>query len=89
MLGWPLGRTRLLAPAVAMVNLLGSARGSGKPRGLTAALAVPGAHIHLYGKATSEVGRKLGHVTALGADQAEALALARRAADAIQFGDPL
>lgn len=88
-LGWPLGRTRLLAPAVAMVNLLGSARGSGKPRGLTAALAVPGAHIHLYGKATSEVGRKLGHVTALGADQAEALALARRAAGAIQFGDPL
>lgn len=88
-LGWPLGRTRLLAPAVAMVNLLGAARGSGKPRGLTEALAVPGAHVHLYGKTTSDVGRKLGHVTALGADATEALATARRAADAIRFGDPL
>lgn len=88
-LGWPLGRTRLLAPAVAMVNLLGTARGSGQPRGLTEALAVPGAHVHLYGKATSDIGRKLGHVTALGSDPTEALATARRAADALAFGDPL
>ena len=86
-LGWPLGQTRLLAPAVAMVNLLGTNRGPGNPRGLSAALAVPGAHVHLYGKATSGVGRKLGHVTALGSTPTDALATARRAADAIYFGE--
>jgi len=88
-LGWPLGRPRLLAPAVAMVNLLGTTRGSGKVRGLAGALAVPGAHLHLYGKATSGVGRKLGHVTALGSSPADALATARRAADALSFGEKL
>ena len=72
--------------AVAMVNLLGTQRESGIARGLTEALAVPGAHVHLYGKATSDVGRKLGHVTALGSAQSEALATAKRAADAIRFG---
>jgi 5-(carboxyamino)imidazole ribonucleotide synthase len=33
-------------------------------------LAVPGAHLHLYGKAP-KAGRKLGHVTIVGRDAAE------------------
>lgn len=75
-LGWPLGVTGLVAPAAAMVNVVGPA----DPRaGLPAALAVPGAHVHLYGKAPRP-GRKLGHVTALGPTHDEALAVARAAA---------
>jgi 5-(carboxyamino)imidazole ribonucleotide synthase len=85
-LGWPLGSTEMIAPAAAMVNLLGYGDGSGEPIGLQAALRVPGAHAHVYGKTDSKRGRKMGHVTALGATVAEALVTAQRAADMIRFG---
>lgn len=63
-LGWPLGNTELTAPGVATVNLVGPADGS-DPRGrLPEALAVDGAHVHIYDK-EARPGRKLGHVTAL------------------------
>lgn len=79
----PLGSTDLVAPAAVMVNLLGTTDGPGEPRGLAVALAVPGAHLHLYGKRRSRPGRKMGHVTALGPDLISAEATANRAADAI------
>ncbi len=85
-LGWPLGSTELRAPAVVMVNLLAGGSGLGTPLGLSEALAVPGAHIHIYGKAQSVPGRKMGHVTALGRTMEEALNTARRAAGLIRFG---
>lgn len=78
-LGWPLGATRAVAPAAAMVNVLGPADGSDPGDRVARALAVEGAHIHLYGKAPRP-GRKLGHVTALGADADAALDAARAAA---------
>ena len=78
----PLGATDLVAPAV-MVNILGTGDGPAEPRGLADALAVPGAHVHLYGKRRSRPGRKMGHVTALGPTVAAAEALASRAAEAI------
>jgi 5-(carboxyamino)imidazole ribonucleotide synthase len=74
----PLGSTDLRAPA-AMVNLLGERTGPAEPR-LERALAVEGAHIHLYGKREVRVRRKMGHVTALGRTAEEALARARAAA---------
>lgn len=85
-LGWPLGSTRSLSPA-ATANLLGpdGLRGSYRVKGLQAALALPGLHVHLYGKAESRPGRKLGHVTALAADVPSALRLARRARRLIRF----
>jgi 5-(carboxyamino)imidazole ribonucleotide synthase len=85
-LGWPMGKADALAPAAAMVNLLGRGPGPGYPAGVPDALAVPGAHVHVYGKAASGAGRKMGHVTALGASAAEALATARKAASHLQFG---
>ena len=85
-LGWPLGSPALRAPAAAMVNLLGVSDGPRQPKGLFAALAIPGAHIHIYGKDRSARGRKMGHVTALGATPAAALTTAQRAADALRFG---
>jgi len=60
--GLPLGSTELVAPS-AMVNLIG-----GVPD-LEGLLALPGAHVHLYGKAPRP-GRKLGHVTLVGPDHA-------------------
>ncbi len=64
-LDWPLGRPDLTAPAVATLNLLGAADGADPTAALRAALALPGVHVHLYGK-SARPGRKLGHVTALG-----------------------
>ncbi len=86
-LGWPLGSTALRAPAAAMVNLLGAAKGNGAPQGLPDALDIPGAHPHIYGKTVSAPGRKMGHLTALGQTLDEALATAQRAASLIRFGD--
>ena len=87
-LGWPLGSPRMRTPAAAMVNLLGRCQGSGQPIGLEKALAVPGVHVHIYGKKTCAPGRKMGHVTALAETIEEALARAKQAADAIHFGEP-
>jgi len=54
-LGWPLGSTRPRGHA-AMINLLGTV----PP--VESLLAIPNAHVHLYGKAPRPR-RKLGHVT--------------------------
>jgi 5-(carboxyamino)imidazole ribonucleotide synthase len=62
-LGLPLGSTALLGPSV-MVNLIGSLPAR------EALLAVPGAHLHDYGK-TPRPGRKLGHVTVVARSVAE------------------
>lgn len=79
-LDWPLGDTTMRAPAAAMVNILGTDRSDGLAARVPEALAVPGAHVHLYQKA-SRPGRKLGHVTVLADDPDDALAAARSAVD--------
>jgi 5-(carboxyamino)imidazole ribonucleotide synthase len=84
-LGLPLGDVAMVAPAAVMVNLLGSREGPAHTAGLTAALAIPGAHLHIYGKLASRLGRKMGHVTALGMTLEEAEARAHTAADALQL----
>jgi 5-(carboxyamino)imidazole ribonucleotide synthase len=68
-----------------MVNTLGVHDGPAEARGMAHALAIPGAHVHVYGKLASRVGRKMGHITALGATIAEAEATARAAADALDL----
>ncbi len=70
-LGWPLGSTSAVG-ACAMVNLVGTL-----PR-LEELLALPAARVHLYGK-EPRPGRKVGHVTFVGASEetiAEAVRLA-------------
>lgn len=84
-LGLPLGLTAMTAPAAVMVNTLGVRSGPAEARGMARALAIPGAHVHVYGKLASRVGRKMGHITALGATIAEAEATARAAADALDL----
>jgi 5-(carboxyamino)imidazole ribonucleotide synthase len=62
--GLPLGDTSLVRPA-AMINLLGASGSSGRVviEGLSDALAVEGAAVHIYGKRESRPYRKMGHVT--------------------------
>jgi len=68
------------------VNVVGGPSGGDPRANLPAALAIPGVHVHLYGKGPRP-GRKLGHVTALGADAGEVRERAERAA-AILVGEP-
>ena len=85
--GLPLRLPEARAPGVAMVNLLGSEnRRRVQLDGADAAMAVPGAHVHLYGKSTVRPRRKMGHVTALGTSREDALERARRAHGALSFG---
>jgi 5-(carboxyamino)imidazole ribonucleotide synthase len=62
-LGWPLGDTAARGPS-AMVNCIGVLPDR------EAILAVPGAHLHDYGKSPRR-SRKLGHVTVTGGDDDE------------------
>jgi 5-(carboxyamino)imidazole ribonucleotide synthase len=80
-LGLPLGSPAMRTHVAVMINILGSGR-SATPK-LAAALTTPEAFVHWYGKADDRPGRKLGHVTAIGASLDEALARAQRAADAL------
>ena len=76
--GMPLGSTALKVGAAAMINILGLAD-LGKDRDALAktlapavrSLYIPGATVHLYGKAGCRPGRKMGHITIVGAYDAE------------------
>lgn len=72
-LNLPPGDTALRSPWTAMVNLVGSEGYSGAPvyEGFGACLALPGVHIHLYGKKETRPFRKMGHVSVLAASLPE------------------
>ena len=75
----PMGDTRQHTPAV-MLNLLGDiwfADADAREPEWTRVLAHPQAKLHLYGKREPRRGRKMGHVTCLGATLDEALATAQ------------
>ncbi len=84
-MGWPLGSTELRAPGVAMVNILGRHDGSGAVANYHEVLADPTVHLHLYGKAESRRGRKMGHVTALADSVEEAIRRASEAERRVRF----
>lgn len=75
--GLPLGSTELLRPA-AMANLLGDLWAEGEPD-WAAAAAHPNVKLHLYGKLAPRPGRKMGHLTALGARALDDVLAARSA----------
>jgi 5-(carboxyamino)imidazole ribonucleotide synthase len=83
MTGLPLPAPRLHSSAV-MLNLLGDlwfdAQGQERTPPWNDVLALPGAHLHLYGKAGARRARKMGHLTITGADAATARAVALQAA---------
>jgi len=86
--GAPLGDTQLVQSAV-MVNLLGDVWLDAVTPMQPAwrdVLALPGAHLHLYGKADARRARKMGHVTCTGATLDEALATALRVKQILRIG---
>jgi 5-(carboxyamino)imidazole ribonucleotide synthase len=83
--GLPLGLTELVAPVATTVNIVGAEDGADPRQRLPSALAIPGAHVHLYGK-EPRPGRKLGHVTTLGSEIAECRSRAHQAVAALTGG---
>jgi 5-(carboxyamino)imidazole ribonucleotide synthase len=83
-LGLPLGDPSPVAAHVASVNVFGApSKEAGDPCDrMSGALAVRGAHVHLYGKAPRP-GRKLGHVTVCGDDPTDVRERAWAAARAL------
>ena len=67
----PLGDTSLITPC-AIVNLLGDVWQNGEPN-FARALEVPCVRLHLYEKHTARPGRKMGHLSSVGATAEEAL----------------
>ena len=87
--GLPLADTSCLCSAV-MLNLLGdlwfdSVDGTEREPDWASVLSVPGAQLHLYGKAQARRGRKMGHINVLGATVAQANERAARVADALSL----
>jgi 5-(carboxyamino)imidazole ribonucleotide synthase len=81
----PLGPTEPRSPWSVMVNILGGSVDDLQSQRSVVLDAVPGVHVHLYGKSV-KAGRKVGHVTVVGDDLHDALARARRAADLFEKG---
>jgi 5-(carboxyamino)imidazole ribonucleotide synthase len=78
----PLAAPRLHSAAV-MLNLLGDLwfeGGSERAPRWADVMALPGVHLHLYGKASARPGRKMGHLTVTAADAATARSVALQAA---------
>lgn len=67
--GLPLGSTAMVAPAAVMINLLGRPDPQSLPDVHRTALRHPSAHLHVYGKRSSRIGRKMGHITLVGQDR--------------------
>lgn len=86
MAGLPLGSSQI-AQASVMLNLLGDhwfdETEQYREPDWERLLAVPGAYLHLYGKAEARPARKMGHVTVVGKDHNECQHRAKMAAAAL------
>src|SRR5690606_17682583 len=80
-LGFPLGSTKLIQPAI-MLNILGEPDALGKItyEGVDECMQIEGVNLHVYGKKEVKPFRKMGHVTVLGED----LATARKKAEKVK-----
>jgi len=69
--GFKLGSTDMLVEAAAMVNVLGAETMEDTLKSSNAALALPRAVVHWYGKDTNVKGRKMGHINVTGNSHSE------------------
>ena len=79
MAGLPLTQPRQHSPAV-MLNLLGDIWPAINLPPWGKVLALPGTHLHLYGKSEARMGRKMGHLTITASTSDQAGAIANQAA---------
>jgi len=64
-----LGSTEMRYPAAAMINILGTRNGPARPQ-WSRAYDHEHIFVHLYGKAETQIDRKMGHITVVGDDLA-------------------
>lgn len=79
LLNYPLGSTETILPA-AIVNLLGAPGCSGPAvyEGLNSIMELENVFIHIYGKAETKPGRKMGHITIVSKEKQELIHQAAR-----------
>jgi 5-(carboxyamino)imidazole ribonucleotide synthase len=77
--GLPLAQPRQHSPAI-MLNLLGDIWPASGSVSWAKVLALPGTHLHLYGKTEARAGRKMGHLNITGKTAADVQATALKAA---------
>jgi 5-(carboxyamino)imidazole ribonucleotide synthase len=65
-LNLPLGSAEIINPYAVMINLLGKKNDLGIVENYKEVLSETDAHLHIYGKEKSRVGRKMGHITITG-----------------------
>ncbi len=75
--GLPLGPSDLVKSVAVMINILGKRKGIAKVEEFDSVMYSRSAHLHVYGKEESKLGRKMGHVTVLGNDIESALERAK------------
>ena len=56
----PLGSAEMIKPCSVMINLLGKTNSEGVVKDYSKALSDPNIHLHIYGKRSSRIGRKMG-----------------------------
>ena len=92
MAGLPLGDTTQHSYAV-MLNVLGDEwfdeNGTFREPDWVGVTAVPGAKLHIYGKAEARRARKMGHVTIVGRTAEEAMTRAREVARILHLPEPV
>lgn len=81
----PLGSPEMRVPVAVMINVLGRRAGTVRTDGYAEALGHTDVGIHLYGKEEARPKRKMGHVTATGADPSSVRLRAEEAAEAIHL----
>lgn len=84
-LGLPLASTEMIARAAVMINVLGTYNRPAESDHIFEGLNIYDAHLHVYGKLQSKVGRKMGHFTLLGNDLAEIYLIAKKVTESIEI----
>ena len=87
MAGMPLVQPRQHSPAI-MLNLLGDLWPQDATPAWDKLLALPGTHLHLYGKATPRPGRKMGHLNVTGKTIEDVKNTARKACRILGIAPP-
>ncbi|RDB20234.1 phosphoribosylaminoimidazole carboxylase [Hypsizygus marmoreus] len=88
-LSLPLGSTALKVQSAVMLNLIGYSAYMDEIIAMTeAALTVPGASVHLYGKLECRKGRKMGHITVVADSDAQLRARLRPLLESLPLSSP-
>jgi 5-(carboxyamino)imidazole ribonucleotide synthase len=81
----PLGSTAMVRPYAVMINLLGKPFPQKRLEVYQTAMKHPDVHLHIYGKESSRLGRKMGHITITGNNLKKILKEATKLEEQIQL----